>query len=614
MPGVIGLIGPFEAPRLDASLRKLAVLPGCVSAQHRIAESITLATVSRGGSATPPSASFARDERVAVLVHGAIFREAPRPHRLVAADLLAAAGSQRLVEALGDCDGGYVVVGVRLAEGVVTVLSDRMGTQPIYYGTGARAFAFGPEAKSVLTLTGLAARYSTPGLLGFLTTGYNLGAQTLFEGVSYLEPGTVLTHHLPTGATSVRRYWCMSFAVDRRLERRRVAEEAAFDATVRSHRLLLSDGPASHQVLLSGGWDSRGMLGTLQQIGAPPRQAVAWGLRDDIPGSDAQIAARLASAHGIPFRFLPYSTGAFVDNAREWAFTSELANDNVGWYGEGLGSLRDFYAAGSGVSFVGDELWGSDGRPGGEGQVRASATMPKVVPAALEAILRPGAAREARAAYEASLGAVMAPCAARDLIDRRDYLYLHGRVARFIMSLGYYKEHATEIRRPYLTRAILEVVTGLPGKFRLYKNLYGTMLARLLPGVTGFPDNVVSSLPDWSYDVRREPRLRGFLLSLLQYRELEDGPLAALVDAEAFEAVRDRFFAAPVAPLDRACSRWQAARRTLLLRSRTLHRANAFRKSLRCEDHDRPTSEFDILRRVALLILLQRRLPDLASC
>jgi hypothetical protein len=563
---------------------------------------------------TPPATSFARDGQAAVLVYGSIFREDPQPHRVFAADLLGAVRSQRLVEALGDCDGGYVVVGVQVAQGAVTVLADRMGSQPIYYATGERAFAFGPEAKAVLTLTGVTPRYSRTGLLGFLTTGYNLGAHTLFEGVSYLEPGTVLTHHLPTGATTVRRYWCMEFAPEERFEHRRVAEEAAFDAVVRSHRLLLSDRPASHQILLSGGWDSRGMLGALRHIDSPPRQAIAWGLREDIPGSDACIAASLASAHDVPFRFLPYSTGAFVDNASEWAYTSELANDNVGWYGEGLGSLRDFYAAGSGVSFVGDEVWGSDGRPDGDRQARASASMPKVVPVSLEAILRPAAARDARAAYDAALREVMAPCTAQDFTDRRDYLYLHGRIARFIMSLGYYKEHATEIRRPYLTKSTFEVVTRLPTKFRQYKNLYGTMLARYLPGVTRFTDNVVSSLPDWSYDVRREPPLRDFLLSLLNYRELEDGPLAELVDREAFEAMRDGFFTAPVVPVDRTCGRWRAAQRTLLLRSRTLHRVNAFRKSLRYERYDRPTSEFDVLRRIALLVLLQRRLHELARC
>jgi hypothetical protein len=607
MPGVFGCAGRWDGGRFDAAVGKLTALPGAASERFQPSEWVALASIGRGNGAARAASSYASDDRAAVLLHGTMLRDDP-PRRLAAGDLLAAMHDGRLVEAVADCDGGFAVVAIDLAARRVTVVADRLGSHPLYYAQGDGRFAFGPEAKAVLTAVALAPRYARAGLFEFLTLGHNLADTTLFEGVSYLEPGTVLTHDLREGRTSVRRYWALQFAPERRHARRAVAEEALLDAVLRSHRLLVADRP-DHQILLSGGLDSRGMLAALQRVGAPPRQAVSWGASKDVPCSDANIAERLARAFRVPFRFLPYTAVAFADNASEWAYRSELANDNSGWYGEGLGSLRDFYAAGAPVSFIGDEVWGTGGRLVEE--LQFADPFPKL----LAGVLRPRVAEEARATYEARLARVMAPCLSRDLGDRRDFFYLYGRSARFIMSLGYYKEHATELRRPFLTRAVLRVVSGLPERYRRYKNLYSTMLTRFFPQVMRYPNNIVSSLPDWAYDVRRDPRLSGYVRGLLEWAELERGPVADLVDRGSFEALRDRWFSAAAAPLSRRCSPWNAAARVALYRSRLLTRANTFRKSLSsAPPAPDATREFDLLRRVALLVLLQRRFGDLASC
>jgi hypothetical protein len=602
------MVGRGDRDRFDAAVGKLVSLPGAAVVRHEPAEWATMAWVGRGNCSGGLASSHASDGRAAVLLYGTALREDRTPRRLAAGDLLPAVHAGRLVEELAACEGGYAVAALDLAARRLTLVADRLASQPLYHARRAGVFVFGPEAKAVLTAAALEPRYARDGVFQFLVLGHGLADTTLFEGVSYLEPGTVLTHELDGGRTTIRRWWTLQYAREPRFWRRRVAEEALLDATLRAHRLLLADRPPDHQILLSGGLDSRGMMAALHRIGAPPRQALSWGASKDFPCSDANIAERLARAFRVPFRFLPYTAGAFVDNASEWAYRSELANDNVGWYGEGVGSLRDFYAAGSAVSFIGDEVWGTGGRLVDE--LQFVDPFPKL----LAGVLRPRVAAEARESYEASLARVMAPCESRRLGDRRDFFYLYGRSARFIMSLGYYKEHATELRRPFLARPVLEVVTALPDRFRMYKNLYGTMLTRFFPQVMRYPNNIVSSLPDWAYDVRRDPRLSGYVRGLLEWSEVERGPLADLVERPAFEALRDRWFAAPAVPLARSCPRWKTAARVALYRSRLLSRANTVRKRLR-EAPPAPdaTKEFDLLRRVALLVLLQRRFGDLAS-
>ena len=613
MPGLVGAAGRVEPTRVEAALRKLAALPGALAERHHDEAGLLLAAVSRPPRGGAPDASCAGNERGLVLLHGALFRESPGPRRLTAADLLPAASAGRLLEELSDCDGSYAVAFLDRAARTLLLVGDRLGAHPICYGQRNGVFAFGPEAKAVLTLAGLEPRISREGLLGFLACGYVLGERTLFEDVHYLQPGTALILDLSSGRHTVRRHWQLCFDVDPRFQHRGVAEEALFDAILRSHRLLLADRPSEHQVLLSGGLDSRSMLGALVRLGAPPARAVCWGLRSDIPWSDADIAGWLARRFRVPFAFLPYDSESFVDNASDWAFVSELSTDNVGWYGEGLGSLRDFYAVGAPVSFLGDELWGNGGRVETEAQVRAGAAMPSRFPPAVSALLRGGVANEARALHDATLNAITARCESDEPADRKDFLYFNGRAQRFIASLGYYKEHATELRRPFLTRAVMGVTTRLPARFRLYKNLYCTALARLMPEVMAIPDNAVSSLPDWSHDLRARPRLRTFFRDLLRFEELEDGPLAGLVDRDALEKARDRFFAAPATPVSRRAPLITLAQRAVTLRSRTLLRGLTLKGLAPLGTPRDRGSPFDALRRIALVALLQRQLGRLAS-
>jgi hypothetical protein len=612
MPGAIGTLGTADEGRFAAALRKLEALPGCTADRHLDSDGVRLATVSRGSSVASRDGEFLDDGDAALLLYGAAFREDPVPHRVRVDELLAALRRGQLVEFLAECDGGFSVVAIDRRAGKAWLLADRFGSQPIYYAVRGGTLAFAPEAKAVLTMTGASAAWSRDGLLGFLVVGYNLCASTLFEGVSYLEPGTVLVHDLRGGAPSVRRYWTLEFEPSNRFRSRDEGERALFDAVLRGHRLLLSDGPCEHQILLSGGVDSRGMLGALRRVGSPPRQAIAWGARKDLRCSDAYIAERIARASGVPFRFLPYDTRAFADNASEWAFRSELATDNMGWFGEGLGSLRDFYAATSRVSFVGDELWGYGGRYASERAVIAQ-IVPSEPGPVLGAVLRRAVAAELRESHDARLRGALDACSSRDLGDRRDFLYQRLRFARYILSLGYYKEHATELRRPFVTRPVLEVVRRLPRRFRTYKNLYRTMLARFMPETVALPDNVVSSLPDWSFDVRRDPRLSVVFRELLDFRELERGPLCELLERRPFEALRDRFLSEDAAPEPRTCGAWQMMTRAALLRSPFLIRANTARKTVSATTAPaRCVREFDVIRRVALLALLHRRLPDLA--
>jgi hypothetical protein len=236
------------------------------------------------------------------------------------------------------------------------------------------------------------------------------------------------------------------------------------------------------------------------------------------------------------------------------------------------------------------------------------------VPPSLLAVLRAPTREAASEAYLANIRAAMRDCTATDWNDRKDFLYLHGRVARFIFALGYNRGLATEHRRPFLTRAVLDVVRRLPAELRVHKNVYRTMLKRHLPETMRAPYASVNSLPDWGNDLRANESLRRCFLGILHDPVLETGTLAELLDTTRFSALRDAYFAEAPVPVARKASAKQILKAQI---KEVMWRSPAY-KYIDRWTHARSVSlssvaPVDLLRRVAVIVLLERQLGRLAS-
>jgi hypothetical protein len=319
----------------------------------------------------------------------------------------------------------------------------------------------------------------------------------------------------------------------------------------------------------------------------------------------------------VPWDFVVTSTDGFVDNCEQWAYVSELSNDNFGWYAEGFGTLNHMQQTGYASSFIGDESWGCQGFAFDQFQADGKVLPPCIAPSILALMPESQRARAAEA-YVANIRETTRDCQDTDWNDRKDFLYLHGRVARFIFALGYNRGHATEHRRPFLTRAVLDVVRRLPPELRSYKNLYRTTLKRHMPEAMRVPYASVNSLPDWSYDLRARQPLRDCFLGLLQDPLIERGTLGALLDPGKYRAMRDAYFAATPKPLSR-----EAPPVTKVIKGQILQMLwsnpnykyvdrwkNAREGGLAERSIVQPV---DLLRRIAILVLLERQLNRLQT-
>ena len=150
----------------------------------------------------------------------------------------------------------------------LTLVRDRMGVKPLYYGWSQNTFLFGSELKALHSFPGFSATLDRSSLVLFLRLGYVPAPFSIYENIYKLPAGHLLTVSTPQARAPARPYWCL----------RKVAETGAqnrfrgdmHDAVEQMELLLrdsvrlrmLADVPVG--AFLSGGVDSSLIVAMMQ--------------------------------------------------------------------------------------------------------------------------------------------------------------------------------------------------------------------------------------------------------------------------------------------------------------------------------------------------------------
>ena len=175
--------------------------------------------------------------------------------------------------------------------GRLTLIRDRLGVKPLYYGWNGRTLWFGSELKALRAYPHWQPRIDKTALADFFRFSYIVEPLSIYEQVSKLAPGHFLELSRG-GQPAIHQYWSVSNAS---------SHDASADEDALTERLealmadafnlrMISDVPVG--VFLSGGVDSSALVALLKRDG-PPIRTFTIGF-DDARFNEAPYAEQIA--------------------------------------------------------------------------------------------------------------------------------------------------------------------------------------------------------------------------------------------------------------------------------------------------------------------------------
>src|SRR3954469_9526931 len=194
--------------------------------------------------------------------------------------------------------GMFAIAVADVQKGELTLVRDRIGEKPLYYGWAGTAFVFGSELKSLRAHPQFDNGLSNTALSLYLKHNYIPGPLSVYEGIFKLDPGTCLTLNLkelrPGALPAPAPYWRLAEHVFPREEA--PAEETSLCELDRLLRdavkgQMMADVPLG--AFLSGGIDSSLIVALMQEQSPRPVKTFTIGF-DQEQFNEAKYARRIA--------------------------------------------------------------------------------------------------------------------------------------------------------------------------------------------------------------------------------------------------------------------------------------------------------------------------------
>lgn len=381
MPGITGIVASLERDTLPVILSRMtaAMKPPGVETRTWLGEGIGLSTIGQQA----PSMLAERSDCVLALA-GRVVPDADLAGRLRMApgarppermpqcllDLYLHLGPQ----ALEGLNGAYVAAIWDEPRGVLTIVGDRGGLEPLYYWRQGSRLIFATRVRAVAAHPRFNHRVDPVSLLDLLAAGQMFDERTLFADAQALPPAARLTFE--HGLLEVESYWSPRFyvhgshapeedeAIDGMADRvsaaaaRQIQSAGGLCRWVPTPSSLIPDtypqfpdpipgaeaqpAPAPQPareaapagllacLLLTGGLDSRLLAAALTRVAEPGQVSAATIGHES--AKDVRYGSEIARAAGLEYTILPAGPRYLVDHAEECVRRTEGAmNVHAAW-------------------------------------------------------------------------------------------------------------------------------------------------------------------------------------------------------------------------------------------------------------------------------------------
>ena len=185
----------------------------------------------------------------------------------------------------------------------LTLVRDRLGIKPLYYGWAGSMFAFASELKAIAALPGFASGIDRGALCLLLRHNYIPQPCSVYQGIFKLPPGTLLRVDAAGAASAsavaslparVHKYWSVAdAAVSGRSELSDAEAVDELDRLLRDAIALRMEADVPLGAFLSGGVDSSTVVALMQAQSARPVRTFSIGFHEQ-DHDEAKFAKEVA--------------------------------------------------------------------------------------------------------------------------------------------------------------------------------------------------------------------------------------------------------------------------------------------------------------------------------
>jgi hypothetical protein len=322
-------------------------------------------------------------------------------------------------------------------------------------------------------------------IASFLASGYIPGTSTYLNDVHTIPPGSYVRVH--KGSVTHHSYWTYGIS-DSDGERDPEESMALFrDLLVRAVERRVKRHPDA-TLLMSGGADSRALLGCCRELGAIPRLA-SYGTHES-PHSDAHVAARLAEHVGTDFNFVTYDVSDMMGYVRE-SVTPFSGMRTCIYEHEALRNIGGHCDA----VWIGDESFGWD--PYAVSTDSEVLALLGITPfeqyREWKSVLAAATWERLRDADNQRLLELVSDCPLQHPHNRKDYLYTTLRLPRnILLGRRFTATHSALPLLPWLDNDILDFMAQTSVPQRLGKQLFRDTANWAFPDLFAIPSALSS--------------------------------------------------------------------------------------------------------------------------
>jgi asparagine synthase (glutamine-hydrolysing) len=218
--------------------------------------------------------------------------------------LLAAVERWGVQAAIERCAGMFAIVLWDRRDHALHLIRDRLGEKPLYYGSFDGTLLFGSELKALRAHPAWHSDISLGALSLYLRHNYVPAPYSIYENVSKVVPGTIVTFRSPAAAPEITRYWSALDNAERGVRNPLTGNDAESVTQLESlMRRVIGDEMVADVPLgafLSGGVDSSALVAIMQAESTRPVKTFTIGFgeaeHNEAPYAKA-VAEHLGTEH-----------------------------------------------------------------------------------------------------------------------------------------------------------------------------------------------------------------------------------------------------------------------------------------------------------------------------